>query len=534
MQKRYGIVKSSAQQGVQGLIVEIEVAISPGLPGFELVGLADPAIRESRNRIQAAIRSSGCNFPNSRITASLAPAWLRKQGSAFDLPLALAILIASGQVPNFAEPLTAFGELTLDGRIRGVPGAISRYAAILDSDSRRCILPLGNQLEVEAITDDNAIFVSSLKQLVAILNDKSQLYIKSSQKRNSEQKGNFARKGDSRPKGKSFPDAHKTADISSIVGQEQAVRALEIAAAGQHNLLLLGSPGSGKTALVNTVMGLLPPLSQAESLELTRIYSAAGLLGENSGLIENRPFRAPHHSITKAAMLGGGNYPRPGEVSLAHHGVLFLDEMTEFEAALLDNLRQPLEEKVIRVSRSQYTVLWPASFLLIGAANPCRCGNYLDSKKRCSCDETQVRKHLSRLSGPLLDRIDLFATVIRLDAADLKKTVTKAKSPAQTTTRLAARIAVSRKRQLERCRSQNLLPVLNGLHRSETLADDFCIPSAVLRKAALAAESLQLTVRGYQKILRVARTIADLAGETEIGMTHLGEALQFRMMISGY
>ncbi|MGI6298064.1 MAG: YifB family Mg chelatase-like AAA ATPase [Saccharofermentanales bacterium] len=524
MQKRYGIVRSSAQHGIQGVMVDIEVAISPGLPGFELVGLADPAIKESRNRVQAAIRSSGCTFPNSRITASLAPAWLRKQGSAFDLPLALAILIASGQVPNPAELLTAFGELTLDGRIRGVPGAISRYAAIHESGSQLCMLPSGNRREVEAIADDKVVFVSSLAELVALLNGNhaTRVYAKQPETNGCTKEQEPAT---------DLNHAKAGADISSIVGQEHAIRAIEIAAAGQHNLLLLGSPGSGKTALVNTIMSLLPPLNSEESLELTRIYSVAGLLGENSGLITKRPFRAPHHSISKAAMLGGGSTPRPGEVSLAHHGVLFLDEMTEFEPAVLDNLRQPLEEKLIRVSRSQYTVLWPASFLLVGAANPCRCGNYLDDRKRCSCDDYQVKQHLSRLSGPLLDRVDLFATMTRLDAESLNRTVTKDKRPAHTSVELAARIAVCRQFQLERCCRQGLKPRLNGLHCSDTLADDFLIPPVVLRKAATAAESLQLTVRGYQKILRVARTIADLAGEEKIGMSHLGEALQFRMMI---
>lgn len=519
MQKRYGLVRTSAQHGIQGIMVDIEVAISPGLPGFDIVGLADPAIRESRNRVQAAIRSSGCSFPNSRITASLAPAWLRKQGSAFDFPLALAVLIASGQVPAAAEPLMAFGELTLDGRVRGVPGAISRYAAMREAGCQRCLIPQGNRREVEAIANEQVLFVGSLQEAVARLN------------------GHAVPLSAACPNQQSGTEEPSAAaiipDIGSIVGQDQAVRALEIAAGGHHNLLLLGSPGSGKTALVNTVMGILPPMSLTDSLELTRIYSAAGLLGENDGLITARPFRAPHHTITRAAMIGGGAMPRPGEISLAHHGILFLDEMTEFDPALLDTLRQPLEDKVIRVSRSLSTVIWPASFLLIGAANPCRCGNYLDDKKRCTCDDVQVKQHLARLSGPLLDRIDLFATVTRLDAESLQRTVLKTGNAERTSARLAMRVDACRERQNQRCRELGIDPALNGLLLGEALADAFRISTQVLKKASTAAESLQLTVRSYQKSLRVARTIADLEGSKDLNLQHLGEALQYRMITGG-
>ncbi len=548
MQKRYGLVRTSAQQGIQGVMVDIEVAISPGLPGFDIVGLADSAIRESRNRVQSAIRSSGLTFPNSRITASMAPAWLRKQGSAFDFPLALAILIASGQVADSGEPLLAFGELTLDGRVRGVPGAISRYAAMRESGGQRCLLPSVNRREVEAISDGQVLYVSSLQEAVARLNgqpfppDPEQLALTPARTR--QMTGAAARLPSAASPAAAAAAGPGTAaaprdmsadapDIASIVGQDQAVRALEIAAGGQHNLLLLGSPGSGKTALVNTIVGLLPPLSAAESLELTRIYSAAGLLGEDTGLVQIRPFRAPHHSVTRAAMLGGGSIPRPGEISLAHHGVLFLDEMTEFDPSLLDTLRQPMEEKVVRVCRSQATVVWPASFLLIGAANPCRCGNYLDDRKRCSCDDVQVRQHLSRLSGPLLDRIDLFATVTRLDADSLQRTVMRAANLNRTSAGLRTRICACRDRQRERCLELGIEPAPNGLIASQALADSFRITAAVLQKASAAAETLQLTVRGFQKILRVARTIADLEGDRMLGLPHLGEALQFRMMIGG-
>ena len=519
MSKRYGIVRTSALNGVTGTIIEIEVVIASGLPGFDIVGLGDSAIRESRNRVQAAIRSSGFIFPMSRITASLAPAYLRKQGSSFDFPLALAILMASGQIKPMDEPIMAFGELTLNGQIRGVPGAISRYSALSGHAPGRILLPQANAREVSLIADRQALFVSSLRNAVARLNGQTPL---------TEDEPLF----ENRREG-ALPGIDEPRDIGSIIGQDQAVRALEIAAAGRHNLLLLGSPGCGKTALVSTMTGILPPLTKEESLELTQLYSAAGLLDEENGLITRRPFRAPHHTITRAAMIGGGSSPKPGEVSLAHHGVLFLDEMTEFDPAILDTLRQPIEEQQVRITRSQGTVVFPASFLLVGAANPCRCGHYYDDHVRCTCSEDLIKQHFSRISGPLLDRIDLVVGVSRLGAEAMERTVQRLGREQRRTSDIAARIRQSHERQHRRCRDQGLSPELNGHLQSTSLAETFRLSSDVLSRAAQAAEQMNLSVRGYQKILRLARTIADLEGDACVQRQHLGEALQYRSTFGG-
>jgi len=539
MSKRYGMVRTSALHGVDGVTIEIEVVISSGLPGFDIVGLADSAIRESRNRVQAAVRSSGFTFPNSRITASLAPAYLPKQGSAFDFPLALAILLASGQIRPSPDPLMAFGELTLDGQIRGVPGAISRYAALSGQNPRRLLIPRANQREVGQIAGDNVQFVSSLREAVACLNNPC----RRSNRGISDPESEFS--GHSDPDnlhisvesevaaGSELEKGMSARDISSIIGQDQAVRAMEIAAAGQHNLLLLGSPGCGKTALVSTMTGILPPLTVEESLELTRLYSAAGLLNESEGLITRRPFRSPHHTITRSAMIGGGSIPKPGEASLAHRGVLFLDEMTEFDPAILDTLRQPLEEQQIRISRSLDTFVFPASFLLVGAANPCRCGNYYEEDIRCKCSPEVISSHFSRISGPLLDRIDLVVGVSRLNAKALERTVQRDGRERRTSAETAARIRIAQERQRQRCMNQGLQPELNGRLQTTLLAEHLGLPPDVLVHAASAADKMRLSVRGYQKILRIARTIADLEGEETVSRQHLGEALQYRPVLGG-
>lgn len=539
MSKRYGMVRTSALHGVDGVTIEIEVVISSGLPGFDIVGLADSAIRESRNRVQAAVRSSGFTFPNSRITASLAPAYLPKQGSAFDFPLALAILLASGQIRPSPDPVMAFGELTLDGQIRGVPGAISRYAALSGQRSQRLLIPRANCREVGRIAGDSVRFVSSLREAVACLNNPTRRPQMDQSDPESESSGCpekdvfHSNPVTSETSANEADTSAAVRDISSIIGQDQAVRAMEIAAAGQHNLLLLGSPGCGKTALVSAMTSILPPLTVEESLELTRLYSAAGLLNESDGLITRRPFRSPHHTITRAAMIGGGSIPKPGEASLAHRGVLFLDEMTEFDPAILDTLRQPLEEQQIRISRSLDTFVFPASFLLVGAANPCRCGNYYDDDIRCKCSPEVISNHFSRISGPLLDRIDLVVGVSRLNAKAMERTVQRNGRERRTSEETAARIRFARDRQRERCQQHGLQPELNGRLQTTLLAEHLLLPPDVLVQAASASEKMRLSVRGYQKILRIARTIADLECDEVVNRFHLGEALQYRPVLGG-
>lgn len=493
-------------------MVDIEVTILPGLPSFEIVGLGDSAVRESRNRVHAALKNNGFDFPASRITASYAPAWLRKEGSAFDLPLALAILVASGQVRAADDKLCSFGELGLYGDIRGINGAICRAATCLENQVSCLMVPKGNSNEVISAGLISVISVGHLRDAVDFLQGKKIPALSVLQTKLDYQ-----------------PINDSGRDMSTIIGQEKAVRALQIAAAGRHNLLLLGSPGCGKTSLASILPDLLPPLEPAESLQVTRIFSASGLLKEGEGLISKRPFRAPHHSITRTAMIGGGPIPIPGEISLSHHGVLFLDEMTEFQPETLDLLRQPLEEQAVRLVRLRHSMTYPADFVLVGAANPCRCGEYLEPNDRCRCTAEHVRKHLNRLSGPLLDRIDLTVEMTRLGTNELPRCVSRAPTALRRTDEMAAEIGRCWNIQQLRCQRLGVPPSANGRMNSVNLTEMLEIKESVAEFAASAAAGFNLSVRGYQRILRISRTIADLEASKEVSPDHIAEALQYRM-----
>lgn len=508
MVNRCGQILSCALHGIDGVIVNIEVAVLPGLPSFDIVGLGDPAVRESRNRVHAALKNNGYFFPPGRITASYAPAWLHKAGSAFDLPLALALLMASGQVRQPADRICAFGELSLTGEVREVPGVICRMAACEKYKDMAVMVPQVNSSEAAAVTSGKLVAVGHLNQAVDLL-------------RQGKLQANL-------PAGKvRKADAAEKTDITILGGQEKALRALQIAAAGRHNLLLLGSPGCGKSTLARLLVRMLPPLERSEALLVTRIHSAAGQLASGAGLLENRPLRMPHHGTGRAALMGGGAVPRPGEVSLAHLGVLFLDEMTEFRADVLDALRQPLEEHMVSISRLRHHYRYPADFILVGAANPCRCGEYYETDATCRCSEEQVKRHLGRISGPLLDRLDMVVEMTRIESQVLPDSICPGKSTLNVNT-LRQQTKQCWDRQAGRCRIHGREIAGNGRVSDANLAGLLEIPASVARQAAGMAGRLKLSVRGYQKILRLARTIADINGDDAVTEMAVAEACQYR------